>query len=217
MEQNYFSCFLTIKGTMKIVLELPQLTVLHTYKDICSSFCMRVYCFSFICKEMLNWNSRLICICKNISFHPISLCWSNIWRQHPASVNCSCLVLCPLCVNFLYGGPLIFGVDQNEIFITPWWWGPADFGDPLTVGFIELHQWKVVRITCNNVEADCINTLTLLDTINSITEHICGKKNKSTIVSEKFENDTFHICFQHQVETSHSCAGTLTLTPRSVT
>lgn len=220
MEQNYFSCFLTIKGTMKIVLELPQLTVLHTYKDICSiSFCMRVYCCSFICKEMLNWNSRLICICKNISFHPISLCWSNIWQQHPATVNCSCLVLCPLCVNFLYGGPLIFWCGSewnihNSLMMRPsWLWWSSDS----VVGFIELHQWKVVRITCNNVEADCINTLTLFDTVNSITEHICGKNNKSTIVSEKFENDTFHICFQHQVETSHSCAGTLTLTPRSVT
>lgn len=134
MEQNYFSCFLTIKGTMKIVLELPQLTVLHTYKDICSiSFCMRVYCCSFICKEMLNWNSRLICICKNISFHPLLV-------KYMTATPCDCKLqlpgslstFCPLFVNFLYGGPLIFGVDQNEIFITPWWWGPADFGDPLT-------------------------------------------------------------------------------------
>lgn len=77
-------------------------------------------------------------------------------------------------------------------------------------------MWCVL-LGCNNVEADCISTLTLLDTVKSITEHICGKNNKSTIVSEKFENDTFYICFQHQVETSHSCAGTLTLTLGSVT
>lgn len=217
MEQNYFSCFLTIKGTMKIVLELPQLTVLHNYKDICSiSFCMRVYCCSFICKEMLNWNSRLICICKNISFHPLLV-------KYMTATPCDCKLQLPgslstFCQLFVrWSTDLWCGSEwniHNSLMMRPsWLWWSSDS----VVGFIELHQWKVVRITCNNVEADCINTLTLLDTVNSITEHICGKKNKSTIVSEKFENDTFHICFQHQVETSHSCAGTLTLTPRSVT